>query len=183
MYAISGGYTYPDLDDYARFYGDDRDASFSIAGGYRLRDWLEVSARVGFREDKGIGFAADGTVVPDAVALTVVPLHLYADFIAERAGRRFVPYAGIGVGGAWYRQKVVLQPGVDGRTDLGGLVRAGLRWRFASNGSRESAARRGGAPFTRSFVLFEVEHFEAEASGIELGGTAYHLGVRFEFEL
>ena len=76
-----------------------------------------------------------------------------------------------------------LQPDVDGRTDLGGLARVGWRWRFATSGSRESAARRRDAIFTRSFVLIEAEHFEAEADGIELGGTAYHVGVRFEFEL
>lgn|GEM_PF-875989 len=183
MYSIVGGYTYPDLDDYDAFYGDDRDTSFSISGGYRLRDWLEVGARIGFRQDTGLGRSTDGGEIPDAVELTVMPAHVFADFVFERPDRRLVPYAGIGVGGAWYRQGVELQPDVDGRTDIGALLRAGLRWRFASSGSRSTAARPGGAMFVRSFVLLEVEHFDADVDGIELGGTAYHVGVRFEFEL
>lgn len=183
MYSIAGGFTYPDLDDYDVFYGDDRDTSFSISGAYRLRDWLEVGARIGFRNDKGLALAPGGVEVPDAVELTVVPLHVFADFILERRDRRFVPYAGVGVGGAWYRQEVVQQADVDGRTDLGALVRAGLRWRFASSGSRESASRPRGGPYMRSFVLLEAEHFDADADGVELGGMAYHIGVRFEFEL
>src|SRR5690606_5765176 len=55
MYSIAGGYTYPDLDDYDAFYGDDRDTSFSISGGYRLRDWLEVGARYGYSMEPGLG--------------------------------------------------------------------------------------------------------------------------------
>ena len=183
MYSIVGGYTYPDLDGYETFYGGDRDTSFSITGGYRLRSWLEVGGRIGFREDDGLARAPDGTDIPDAVELTVMPLHVFADFIFERPGRRLVPYAGVGVGGAWYRQEVDLQSDVDGRTDIGGLVRAGLRWRFASSGSRRAASGPGGPMYTRSFVLIEAEHFDAETNGIELGGTAYHIGVRFEFEL
>lgn len=183
MYSLAGGYTYVDLDDYDTFYGDDRATSFSISGAYRLRDWLEVGARIGFRDDDGLALAPGGVEVPDAVDLTVMPLHVFADFIFERPGRRFVPYAGVGLGGAWYRQEVELQPDVDGRTDVGALVRAGLRWRFATSGSRESASRRRGAPYVRSFVLLEAEHYDADADGVELGGTAYRVGVRFEFEL
>ncbi len=183
MYSITGGRTYVDLDDYDAFYGDDRVTSFSISGAYRLRDWLEVGARIGYRDDEGLARAPDGTVVPDAVELTVMPLHVFADFIFERPGRRIVPYAGVGVGGAWYRQEVVLQPDADGRTDVGALVRAGLRWRFGASGSREAAARPGGEPYLRSFVLLEAEHYDADKDGVELGGTAYRIGVRFEFEL
>lgn len=183
MYSITGGYTYPDLDDYDLFYGDDRVTSYAVSGGFRMRDWLEISGRIGLRQDEGLGRTAEGDVIPDAVELTVVPLHLFADFIWERSGKRLVPYAGLGLGGAWYRQAIEFQPDVDGRTDIGGLARTGVRWRFMSNGSRETAMRPGGVMFTRGFMLFEAEYFDADADGIELGGVTYHIGVRFEFEL
>src|SRR5690606_31143841 len=153
MYAITGGYTYPDLDDYAEFYGDDRDTAFSVAGAYRLRDWLEIGGRIAYRDDKGLALTPEGTSIPDAVELTVVPAHVFADFIYGRRGGRWAAYAGLGVGGAWYQQEVQLQPDADGRAEIGGLARVGWRWRFASSGSRESTSRRGGAIFTRSYVL------------------------------
>src|SRR5690606_1352824 len=87
MYSISGGYTYVDLDDYETFYGDDRDTSFALSGGYRLRDWLEVGARIAFRDDKGLARAGDGSQIADAVKLTVMPVHVYADLVFERSGR------------------------------------------------------------------------------------------------
>src|SRR5690606_16243865 len=116
MYEIKGGYAYPDLADYASTYGDDRDTVFAIAGAYRVRDWLEVGARIGYRRDDGLGRSVDGSEIPDAVRLEVLPVHALADFIFERRNRRFTPYAGLGFGWALYRQEVVLQEGVDGRS-------------------------------------------------------------------
>lgn len=180
MYEIKGGYAYPDLADYESTYGDDRDTVFAVAGAYRLRDWLEVGARIGYRRDDGIGRTADGGEVPDAVRLEVLPVHAFADFIFERRNRRFTPYAGLGFGWALYRQEVVLQDDVDGRSDFGLYARAGVRFRFASTG-RRGAARDG--LFSRSYAFFEAEHFDADVEGFELGATSYLVGVRFEFEL
>src|SRR5690606_34295904 len=119
MYEIKGGYAYPDLDDYDVFYGDDRDTVFAVAGAYRLRDRLEVGARIGYRRDAGIGRTVDGGEIEDAVRLEVLPVHAFADFIFERRNRRFTPYAGIGFGWALYKQEVEMQEDVDGRTDAG----------------------------------------------------------------
>ena len=94
MYAIKGGYLEPSLDDYATYYGDDRVTAFAIGGGYRLRDWLEIGASVGYSRDRGLGRTAEGGTIPDAVTQSWLPLHVYADFVLERSDRRGVPYAG-----------------------------------------------------------------------------------------
>ena len=179
MYEIKGGYAYPDVDDYEIFYGDDRDTVFAVAGAYRLRDWLEVGARIGYRRDDGIGRTVDGGEIEDAVRLEVLPVHAFADFIFARRSRRFTPYAGLGFGWALYEQEVEMQEDVDGRTDAGLYARAGMRFRFASSGRRGAPS---GQMFTRSYAFFEAEHFDADVEGIELGATSYLVGVRFEFE-
>lgn len=183
MYSIKGGYFEPDLDEYAAYYGDDRDTVFAVSGGYRLRNWLEIAGTVAFSRDRGLGRTAAGGTIENAVTQSLMPLHVHADFVLEREGRRGVPYLGIGIGGVLYRQEIDLEPDRDGRTDLGLLARAGWRWRFASQGSREAARRRPDAMYTRSYVFIEAEHFSADADGIDLGGFRYTVGVRFELEL
>jgi len=183
MYEIKGGYFYPELDDYEAFYGDDRDTAFAVSGAYRLRDWLEVGVEIGYTRDRGEGRTSDGEAVPDAVKQELWPLRVFADFIFDQPDRRFVPYAGLGLGWVLYRQEVELQPGRDGRTDAGAFGRAGVRWRFASSGDRSAASRGRDAMFTRSYAFVEAQRFTAEIDDVDLGGTAYLLGVRFEFEL
>jgi len=183
MYEIKGGYFYPELDEYETFYGDDRDTAFAVSGAYRLRDWLEVGGEIGYMRDRGEGRTADGQAVPDAVKQELLPLRVFANFILEHPDRRFVPYAGIGLGWVLYRQEVELQPSRDGRTDTGAFARAGVRWRFASSGDRSAASRGRDVMFTRSYVFVEAQRFTAEIDDVDLGGTAYLLGVRFEFEL
>jgi len=182
MYEIKGGYFYPDLDDYERFYGDDRDTQIAIAGGVKLRPWLELGGEIGHSRDRGAALASGG-VVEDAVKLRLVPLHVFATVSWPRDGRRWVPYAGAGLTATWYEQDVELEPGRDGRSDTGVSVRAGVRWFFAEEGARGAAARREGVPYARLFAFFEAQRSNTEVDALDLGGTSYLIGFRAEFEL
>lgn len=182
MYEVKGGYFYPALDDYGVFYGDDRDTFFAVAGAYRLREWLEVGAEIGHLRDRGAAVASGG-VVEDAVRLRLVPLRVFATFIWQDAGRRFVPYGGIGLAATWYDQDVQLEPGRDGRSDVGASIHAGVRWFLRQEGSRGAAARRTDTWFSRTFVFFEAQKSETEIDAIDLGGEAFTIGFRAELEL
>jgi hypothetical protein len=113
-----------------------------------------------------------------------MPLQVFANFIYQpTARRRFVPYAGVGVASVWYEQDIELQPGRDGRTDVGAAWRAGLRWFVMSEGPRAADSTRRDRIYWRSFVFLEAEGIDAEVDDIDLGGNIYMLGFRMEFEL
>lgn len=183
MYELKGGWFYPDLELYDRFYSDDRDTFSAVSGSYRVRDWLEVGAEIGHMRDEGRGVAG-GDGEGAEVTLRLVPVQAFANFMYQpRPERRFVPYAGVGVGAVWYEQDVELQSSRDGRSDVATVVRAGLRWRIASEGPRSAETRRPDTTYWRSYVFIEAQALDADVDDIDLGGKSYLLGFRIEFEL
>ncbi|HEX7080639.1 MAG TPA: CFI-box-CTERM domain-containing protein [Gammaproteobacteria bacterium] len=183
MYSLKGGFMYPDIDEFETFYGDDRDGVFAVSGGYRFRDWLEAGVGIGYLSERGDGLTPDGARVPDAVKLELLPVHFFAGFALPDPDRRLVPYAEVGAGWTFYREAIELQPDRDGKSELGTFARLGVRWRFASEGRRMPSGEPSIDIFSHSYVFLEAEHVATEADGIELGGTSWLLGVRFELEL
>jgi hypothetical protein len=184
-YQIEGGAFEPDLDQYSAFYGSRRTTLYSLAFGYRFRDWLEVAGEVGRMRDDGAGMVAGSTEPAGEVTYELVPVQVFATFTLDRPERRVVPYLRLGLATAFYDESIELQPTRDGRGDVGASAGIGLRWRFASKGSRE---RRTAGPFWRSYVFVEAQRFSSDAETVEggnvdLGGTAYLTGIRVEFEL
>jgi hypothetical protein len=184
MYELKGGYFYPELDDYETFYGDDRDTLFAASGSYRLRDWIEVGAEIGYVRGEGVGILT-GTGQPGGdVELRLMPVHLFVNFIYQPdPNRRFVPYVGIGVNAAAYEQDIELQPSREGTSDLGSAARAGVRWLITSEGPHSSAEQRPDSIYWRSYAFFEAQTSETKIDGVDLGGTLYLIGFRVELEL
>jgi opacity protein-like surface antigen len=182
MYELKAGYTYPELDGYDTFYGDDRETSFAVAGGYRINDLLEIAAEIAHMRDEGLGTDAAGELSGAEVTLRLVPLHVFATYVHQpRAERRLVPYAGLGFAVVWYDQGVELQDSRDGRTDVGVSARIGVRWLLGQKGTR--ASRRNGSIYSRSYAFAEAQQVDADVDDIELGGTTYTIGFRFELEI
>ena len=186
MYELKVGEYRPDLAGYEEFYGDDADTVLSVAGAFRVRDWLEVGGEVGRLRDEGIGVAPSGNI-EDAVKLTLFPVQVFATFVLQptRRERRFVPYVGVGVGAVRYEQDIELQESREGRTDAAPAYRAGLRWLATSQGRQQNGGMASASDdiYWRGYAFIEAQRLDTDVDGIELGGTVYLLGFRAEFEL
>jgi hypothetical protein len=92
-----------------------------------------------------------------------------------------VPYAGIGIVSAWYKQKIDQQSDREGRSDIGGSARAGIQLQL-TNLDPSAARIRSGNQRLKTYVFLEGQVFSTKVDGIDLGGEVYLLGLRFEFD-
>ena len=69
---------------------------------------------------------------------------------------------------------------IEGTTDLGLSVRVGVRFLLMTRGATTSSAATGNVKWS-SFLFLEAQHISAEVDDIDLGGEAYSLGFRMEF--
>jgi hypothetical protein len=181
-YEIRAGYYEPDLDGFAMFYGDDAEKYYGLAGSYRFKDWLEFGGEYSQLRAKGVGFLTSSQVLGGSVTYRLSPVQIYSNFIFQRRPmQRVVPYLGVGLTMAVYEQNVGGQGSTDGRTDLGYSAKLGVRFLVGSRGPRP-ASTAGGSPYLRSYVFLEVQQLSIEADNTELGGEAYVIGFRMEFD-
>ncbi len=179
-YEIRAGSLEPDLELFETFYGDDSETIYGLAGAYRIRDWLEIGGEYGSMTARGVGVLSTSQTLGGDVKYRLSPIHVLANFVFQRSvAQRVVPYLGLGLTVAEYRQDIEQQPGIDGHTDIGNTIRAGVRFRIATHGPYASAQ---GSPYWRSLAFIEAQTMSAEADGVELGGDAVLIGFRMEFD-
>ena len=179
--ALKGGVFEPDLEDYATFYGDSRTNLFALNFGYQFRPWLELGGQLGGMRDSGVGLQPVSGQLGGSVEYTLLPAHLYVNFIGKRNQKQLlVPYAGVGLTTAWYRQEIANQETREGRTDLGYNATAGVMLLLdrLDPGSAYELSPDGGV---QTYLTFDVQWFSTEVDGIDLGGLTYLLGLRFEW--
>ena len=78
------------------------------------------------------------------------------------------------------QQAVEQQAKVEGRTDPGWSARAGVRFQIASVGPIARAAS-SESSYWRSYMFLEAQHMSAKVDGQNLGGNAFVVGFRMEF--
>jgi len=177
---FKGGIFEPDLPDYATFYGSDDNALWAIAGAYRLYNWLELGLELSYSKDSGTGTLADDGALGGDVDYTLVPLQLFVNLRYDVApDQLFVPYAGVGLAMAWYRQEISQQGDREGNSDIGGAARAGLQ--LSLNRLMNTVTYSRGDELLKSYLFLEAQYFSTEKDGTDLGGNAYLLGLRLEF--
>jgi len=179
---IRGGWFKPDLDMYKEFYGENGDLYFSGIFGRRFKPWLELAGELGFFNDTGVGLQLGNNTKGGQVKYTLVPAHIFVKFRGEFSEPQIlVPYGGVGLTSAYYKQEIASQGDKSGRTDLGYNVRFGVELNLNRLDAR--SARRAREQFlTRSYLYLEAQYFSTEVDGIDLGGVAYMLGLRMEFD-
>jgi opacity protein-like surface antigen len=187
-YELRGGYIEPDLDDFETFYGDDTETYYGLAGSYRFRDWLELGGELSHMKADGVGFLTTSQQLGGNVEYRLNPVQVFANFIFQGQPRqRVVPYVGIGLTSVVYKQKIEQQPDRDGHTDLGYTARVGLRFMVAAQGPMTGEPIRVESPYWRTYIFLEAQHLSAEVDNdfqtIDLGGDAYMLGFRMEFDM
>jgi opacity protein-like surface antigen len=179
---LKGGIFAPDLPRYKEFYGSSSDVYLGAAFAYRFKPWLDFGAELGYFKDSGVGFQPSNMSLGGSVKYKLIPLDLYVNFRGEYSLEQlFVPYAGGGVTTAWYQQDVLSQGEISGRTDLGYNLRAGVQL-FLNRLDQRTARRAASGSPTRSYLYVEVKYFSTEVDGVDLGGVAYLLGLRLEYD-
>jgi opacity protein-like surface antigen len=104
---VKGGLVEPDLPEYKRFYGSDDNGIWGLTGAFRFYNWLEVAAELNYSSDNGTGFLPSAGTPGGKVKYTLVPAQLVANFRYNASfDQMFVPYLGVGVTAAWYRQTI-----------------------------------------------------------------------------
>ena len=177
MVELKAGHIRPALPEYGQYYGDDDTGYYGVAFGYRFLPWFEIAAETQYLHDNGMG-RLPSTGGPGApVEYTLWPAHVFAKFRFERnASQLFVPYVGIGVARAYYKQDIELQEERNGKTSTGPSVRVGVE--ISMNRIDPPADDTG--PLRRTYLVIEAQEFEATADDVDLGGEAFLIGFRFE---
>jgi opacity protein-like surface antigen len=179
---FKGGKYKPDLERYKEFYGSDTNTFLAIGGAWRVNNWFELGGELGYSKDRGVGLLQNSGETGGSVKYTLMPLQLFANFRYDRSlNQLFVPYAGIGVVTAWYRQEIDQQPDRKGRTDVGGSARVGLQL-LLNRLDKGSAQYLRGDRRLRSYLFLEGQYFSTKVDGIDLGGEIFLLGLRMEFD-
>lgn len=179
---LKGGQFKPDLDLYEQFYGDDQNTYWAVSGAYKLSNWIELGAELGYSEDRGKGILGNTGTTGGKVKYTLVPLSVYVNLRYDRSFTQlFVPYIGAGITTAWYRQEIDQQSEREGRADVGLAARAGLQLLLNRLDPRGADTLTDDRRFKASLFL-EAQTFSTEIDSIDLGGAAYLLGLRFEFD-
>jgi outer membrane protein W len=180
-YEIRGIYFEPDLAQFSTFYGESHSTYFGLAGTYRLLDRLELGGEYGLMKERGVGVLSDTGALGGSVKYRLDSFHVFANWIFQGAPtQRVVPYVGAGLLAMRYEQSIEQQPKVEGRTDPGWSARAGVRFQIASVGPVQRAAS-SESSYWRSYMFVEAQHMSAKVDGQNLGGDAFVLGFRMEF--
>jgi hypothetical protein len=180
-YELRGIYFRPDLPQFSTFYGNDHSTYFGVAGTYRLLDRLELGGEYGLMKEHGVGVQTNSGVLGGSVEYRLDSFHVFANWIFQNEPtQRVVPYVGAGLLVMRYEQSVELQPKIEGRTDPGWSARAGVRFQIASVGPvpRSSSTE---SSYWRSYMFLEAQHMSAKVDDQNLGGDAFVLGFRMEF--
>jgi len=181
VFELKGGLFEPDLPLYKEFYGGDDNGYVAVAFGYQFRRWLEMGGEIGYSRDSGVGVQPANSQLAGSVKYTLVPAHLYVNLLGKKDDTQlFVPYAGLGLTTAYYRQEIESQSNRDGRTDLGYNARVGVQLLLdrLDPGSARSLSANGRV---QTYLTLEAQWFTTEVDNTDLGGVTYLLGLRFEW--
>ena len=180
-YEVRGIYFEPDLAQFSTFYGDSHATYWGLAGTYRLLDRLELGGEYSLMKERGVGVLSDSGTLGGSVDYRVDSFHVFANWIFQsEPTQRVVPYVGAGLLLMRYEEAVELQPTIEGRTDPGWSARAGVRFQIASVGPVARSAS-SESSYWRSYMFVEAQHMSAKVDGQNLGGNAFVLGFRMEF--
>ncbi len=180
---VKGGSFTPVLENWSQFYGKRSMPEFAGTLAYKLLRQVEFGVGVGTMRAKGQAYAP---IHKNYVGNATYELFPVNAFVLLRGilneDQRLVPYAGGGFTRIYYREKASGEPTARGHAD-GYIVRGGLQLSldFIDRNAQNRMYRDYGVYHTYLFV--ETEHNRAIVKSVstDLGGTAYLVGLLFEF--
>lgn len=178
---LKGGTFHSDLDEWGTYYGDDRLKDYGFAVGYKPLRPLEIGVEVGYRKDRGQGFAPDHGIVTGDVTYQLLPILATATLRGVfYEDQWLVPYIGAAAGRYYYRITIEAQDRTSGATS-GTYVRAGLQLLLDRLDRNAADSMRRHYGIDNTYLFIEAREDEAEVNGSDLGGTSYLGGLLLEF--
>jgi hypothetical protein len=186
---LKGGTFAPSLQDWSQYYGKKDMPAYAATLAYKVVRQIEIGVGGGAARDRGQAYAplhsaqSGNAYLSGGVTTKLYPLDVFILFRAIfNEDQWVVPYIGGGWTRIYYRQTVEGQGEVRGSAD-GYHFRGGLQ--LSLDNIDESAADNlydeDGVYHTYFFVEAERTKAKVRASSIDLGGTAYLMGLLFEF--
>lgn len=177
---LKGGRFESAEEEWSDFYGDDRFPAYALGLGYKVSRQIEVGVEAGYLADEGQGFAPGHGILAGDVKYRLYPLQVQLTLRGIfHPDQWLVPYVGAGVSRLYYRVKTQGQSDVSGATD-GYQYRAGLQL-LLDRLDKSAAADIEDAGIANTYFFLEAQRTDADLEGVELGGTAFLGGFRFEF--
>lgn len=180
---LKGGTFAPVLEHWSQYYGRRDMPEYQGTLAYKVLRQVEIGAGAGAASDKGQGYAPRQGIVSGEVVYELYPLNVFVlarGVISEK--QWLVPYIGGGWTRMYYRERIQGQDKVRGSAD-GYHVRGGVQ--ILLDGIDRSAANSiymdFGVYHTYFFVEAERTNVRDKASSADLGGTAYLVGLLFEY--
>jgi hypothetical protein len=188
-FELKGGNFAPSLPNWRQFYGARSMPEYGASLAYKLLRQVEIGVEAGFTEARGPAYApihsaiAGYPVYAGRATYDLYPVNVFMllrGIVSE--GQWLVPYVGGGFTRIYYQEKVEGQGTASGRAD-GYHYRAGLQ--LLLDGMDPDAANSlfmdYGVYHTYFFVEAEKTHAVVKSVSTDIGGTAYLMGLLFEF--
>ncbi len=180
---LKGGTFAPVLDNWSHYYGKRSMPEYEGTLAYKVLRQVEVGVSAGTARDKGQGYAPGHGTVSGEVTYELYPVNVFVlvrGIINEK--QWLVPYIGGGYTRMYYRETIQDQGTVRGSAD-GYHVRGGLQLLLdgIDQGAANNLYRDFGVYHTYFFVEAERTKARDKPTSIDLGGTAYLMGLLFEF--
>jgi len=180
---LKGGMFAPALDDWSRYYGKKDMPEYAGTLAYKVLRQVEIGVGGGTAKDRGQATAPIHGTLSGDVGYKLYPLNVFVlvrGIINE--DQWVVPYIGGGWTRIYYRQAVEGQGEVRGSAD-GYHYRGGLQ--LSLDNLDEEAANdlytEDGVYHTYFFIEVERTKAKLKSPSVDLGGTAYLMGLLFEF--
>jgi len=180
---LKGGTFAPAPDNWSQYYGKKDMPEYAGTLAYKVLRQVEIGIGAGSARDRGQAYAPGHGTLSGDVSYKMYPLNVFVlarGIISEN--QWVVPYIGGGWTRMYYRQSVEGQGEVRGSAD-GYHFRGGLQ--LSLDNLDESAANNlyteEGVYHTYFFVEAERTKAKIKSSSFDLGGTAYLIGLLFEF--
>ena len=180
---LKGGTFTPALENWEQYYDKKNMPAYGGTLAYKVLRQLEVGIGAGSARAAGHAYAPIHGITSGTVVYQIYPVDV---FILARGviseDQWLVPYVGGGWTRMYYREKVLDQETVRGSAD-GYHYRGGLQ--LLLDGIDKDAANSlyldYGVYHTYFFVEAERTQAKVKSSSLDLGGTAYQIGLLFEF--
>jgi hypothetical protein len=180
---LKGGTFAPVLDNWKHYYGNRSMPEYEGTLAYKVMRQVEIGVSAGTARDKGQGYAPVHGTLSGEVTYELYPINVFVlvrGIISEK--QWLVPYVGGGWTRMYFREKIQDQGTVHGSAD-GYHFRGGLQ--LLLDGIDRSAANSLYMDFGvyHTYFFAEAERTKAKdkAVSVDLGGTAYLMGLLFEF--
>lgn len=188
-FEAKGGNFAPAVANWKQFHGKRSMPEYELSLSYKLLRQVEVGIEGGFAEARGQGYAplhsqqAGSPVLAGSVTNDFYPVNVFVllrGLVSEN--QWLVPYVGGGFTRMYYQEKVEGQDTRRGSAN-GYHYRGGLQ--FLLDGLDRDAASSmyldNGVYHTYFFVEAEKTSAKVKSVSVDIGGTAYLMGLLFEY--